>query len=293
MPSAVQYAVISVPRHRPSIPAVAIVHVLVYGLALSMLAPFAWMILTSLKSDQETLSGSTALLPRGAVWEWRWSNYKDAFMSAHLGAFYFNSLAAAGLTTLLAGFHNAIAGFALAKLRFRGKRLALGLILATMMLPVQVSFIFAYLIADALGFIDNLQALVVPFLASGFGIYYMRQAVSTVPDSLLEAGKIDGMTDLDAFWQLVRLTISPAISALAIFTFVASWNAFFWPLIVIDSSQNKTLPLAVAELATGVLVLSWPTRMAAATLITLPLIVVFILFQRAFVRGIALTGLKE
>lgn len=281
------------PRRRPNLPAFLLIHAIIYVLALSMLLPFAWMILTSLKSDQETLGGATTILPQGAVWQWRWSNYRDAIVSARLGDYYFNSFAAAGLTTLLAGFHNALGGFALAKMRFAGRDSVLALTLVTMMLPVQVSFIFAYLIADKLGFMDNLQALVVPFLASGFGIFYMRQAIASVPDSLLEAGRIDGMSDFELFWLLVRPTIWPAISALAIFTFIGSWNAFFWPLIAIDSSGQKTLPLAIAELATGMLVLSWPTRMAAATLVTLPLIVLFIIFQRAFVRGIALTGVKE
>jgi multiple sugar transport system permease protein len=269
------------------------VHLVVYALALSMLLPFAWMILTSLKSDQETLGGSTRLLPRGMPWEWKWGNYRDALVGARLGEYYFNSLLAAVLTTILAGFHNAAAGYAFCKLRFRGRGFWMGSALLTMMLPIQVSFIFMYLISDRLGFIDNVQALVVPFLASGFGIFHMRQAIAAVPDSLLEAGRLDGMREIDLFWLLVRPTIWPAVSALAIFTFVGSWNSFFWPLIAIDRSQEKTLPLAVAELATGMLVLSWPTRMAAATLITLPLIVVFVVFQRAFVRGIAMTGAKE
>ncbi|MCC6427372.1 MAG: carbohydrate ABC transporter permease [Phycisphaerales bacterium] len=278
---------------RPNFAARALAHAAVYMLAISMLAPFAWMLLTSLKTDQQTLGGDGRLLPAGWPWDWKWSNYAEAFGQARIRDYYLNSLIAAGLTTLLAGAHNALAGFAFAKLRFAGRAVLFAVTLATMMLPVQVSFIFAYLLAGRLGFVDNMQALVVPFLASGFGIYYMRQAITTVPDSLLEAGRIDGMSDVELFWLIVRPTIWPAIAALGIFTFIGSWNAFFWPLIVIDSSQSKTLPLAIAELATGQLVLSWPIRMAAATLITLPLIALFIAFQRAFVRGVALTGVKE
>lgn len=268
-------------------------HVAVYAVAVSMLAPFAWMLLTSLKSDQEVLGGSISALPSGPPWRWRWENYTEALVGARLGEYYFNSLLAAFLTTVLAGFHNALAGFVFAKIRFRGRKVLFAATVATMMMPVQVCFLFAYLIAGRLGFIDNMQALVVPFLASGFGIFYMRQAIASVPDSLLDAGRLDGMSDFELFWTLVRPTVWPAVSALAIFTFIGSWNSFFWPLIVIDSAGRKTLPLGVAELATGRLVLSWPTRMAAATLITLPLVVVFMVFQRAFVRGIALTGVKE
>lgn len=268
-------------------------HTAVYALALTMVLPFAWMISTSLKSDAEALGGAISFLPSGWFWEWRWMNYLEAIRSASLDRFYLNSLLAAGITTLLAVAWNALAGFAFAKMRFRGSGPLFGATLATMMLPVQVYFIFAYIIADRLGFVNNLQALVVPFLASGFGIFYMRQAIATVPDALLEAGRLDGMDDFELFWTVVRPSVWPAIAALGIFTFIASWNAFFWPLIVIDSIEAKTLPLAVADLAAGRYVQSWPVRMAAATIITLPLIVVFLVFQRAFVRGMALTGIKE
>lgn len=268
-------------------------HGVVYALAATMVVPFLWMVATSLKTDREALSGAVRLLPEGPVWEWAWGNYPRAFESARLGRYYVNSLLAAGLTTVLGVAHNALAGFAFAKLRFAGKRVLFWLTLATMMLPVQAYFIFAYIIAGHLGFVDNIQALVAPFLASGFGIFYMRQAVAAVPDSLLEAGRMDGMSDLETFWHLVRPTVWPAMAALAIFTFVASWNSFFWPLIVVDSDRSKTLPLAIVELASGRYVQSWPVRMAAATIMTAPLIVVFLIFQRAFVRGVALVGEKE
>ena len=267
-----------------------IVHMVVYAVALTMIVPFLWMVITSLKTDQEALAPTVSLLPKGA---WQWSHYVEAVRSASLDRFYLNSVVVAVVTTVLAVAHNALAGFAFSKLRFHGKAILFALTLATMMLPLQVFFVFAYIIAGRLGFVDNLQALIVPFLASGFGVFYMRQAVAGVPDSLIEAGRIDGMSDMDLFWHLVRPTIWPAVSALAIFTFINSWNSFFWPLIVADSTSTKTLPIAVAELAAGRYVQSWPVRMAAGVILTLPLIVVFIVFQRAFVRGVTLTGLKE
>ncbi len=264
-------------------------HAAVFAVAATMVLPFAWMVLTSVKAADEAMSGGLTILPRA----WRFENYAEAVRSADLDRYYVNSIVVALLTTVLAGFYNAAAGYAFAKLRFPGRGLLFKLTLATMMLPVQVSFLFAYQIAARLGFIDNVQALVIPFLASGFGIYYMRQAIAEVPDSLLEAGRLDGMGELDLFWTLVRPSIWPAAAALGIFSFVNSWNNFFWALVVIDTDANKTLPLAVAELAGGQYVQSWPVRMAAATIITLPLLVVFVIFQRAFVRGIALTGMKE
>ncbi len=265
-----------------------VAHAAVYALAITMLFPFVWMVSTSLKTDKEAAE-TMALIPAAP----QWGNYARAVRSARLGEFYFNSAAAAVVTMFLGVAHNALAGFAFAKMRFAGERALFLLTLATMMLPIQVSFIFAYVIAHRLGYVNNLQALVVPFLASGFGIYYMRQAITAVPDSLLEAGRMDGMNDFDLFWTLVRPTVWPAISALAIFTFVASWNSFFWPLIAIDDLRRKTLPLAVADLAAGQYIQSWPERMAAATILVGPLVLVFLVMQRSFVRGIALTGMKE
>lgn len=264
-------------------------HLTVFALAATMLLPFLWMVVTSLKTDTEALSSRISLWPDSPVW----SNYRQAWQSASLGRFYINSLIVAILTTLLAGTHNALAGYAFAKLRFRARAPLFALTLATMMLPIQVFFIFAYIIAARLGYVDNLQALIVPFLASGFGIFYMRQAAAGVPDTLLEAGRMDGMTELDLFWNVVRPAVWPAIAALAIFTFIGSWNSFFWPLVVVDSRANNTLPLAINELAAGKYVQSWPVRMAAGTILTAPLIALFILFERAFVRGVTLTGVKE
>lgn len=282
----------------PSIVTRLAAHALVYVVAASMLLPFLWMVSTALKTDlqalpREAAGESVTFLPPGWPWEWRWGNFADAARAVSLWDFYQNSLVAAALTTLVAGVHNALAGFALAKFRFKGERAVFWLVMSTMMLPVQVSFIFAYIAAGRLGMVDNIQALVVPFAVSGFGIYSMRQAIATVPDSLLEAGRLDGMSDLELFWHVVRPIAWPTIAALGIFTFVASWNSFFWPLVVVDSVHSKTLPLAVAELSAGRYVQSWPVRMAAMTILTLPLIVVFVVFQRAFVRGVAMAAVKE
>lgn len=268
------------------------IHLALYALALTMLLPFAWMISTSLKTRGEAINPSPTLLPAGAPWEWQWGNYAQAWETASLGRYYLNSLLVALIVTLLAGVHNALAGYALAKMRFVGRGAAFSLLLLVMMLPAQVSFIFAYVICGWLGYVDNYPALIVPFLASAFGIFYMRQAISTVPDDLLDAGRIDGFSDFEIVLHLIVPSIRPALAALAIFTFIGSWNSFFWPLIVIDSNDLATLPLAVAALSSQYYTDSWPVQMAAATIITLPLILVFLIFQRAFVEGITLTGIK-
>ena len=263
-----------------------------WAVALLMAAPFAWMVSTSLKSDAEAIGRDLNWIPAGPASEWQWGNYAAAWEQADLGRFYLNSVIVALVVTAVSLVHNALAGFAFAKLRFRGRSALFLVLLATMMLPFQVYFIFAYVICDVLGYIDTLHALIVPFLASAFGIFYMRQSIQSVPESVIEAGRIDGFTDFEVFWHIVLPSVRPALGALAIFTFMWSWNNFFWPLIVIDSGERYTLPLGVAALASGLFVQSWPVQMAAATIITVPTILVFLLFQRWFVAGLALTGVK-
>lgn len=278
------------PFRRPPLPIRIAVHLAVYAVAATMLAPFLWMLLSSLtaqaQAPKETLR---ALVHDGP----RWSNYAEAWNGAELDRFYLVSALVAVITTLLAVAYNALGGYAFAKLRFGGRAALFALTLATMMLPAQVFFVFAYVICDWLNYLDSIPGLVVPFLASGFGIFYMRQAISGVPDELLEAGRIDGMTELDLFWLIVRPVVWPAITALAIFTFMNSWNSFFWPLIVVDSLDMKTLPLAIADLSSNAYFSNPPVTMAAAAILILPLILVFFLAQKAFVRGVAMTGLKE
>jgi len=269
-----------------------LIHAVIYALALTMLLPFAWMLSTSLKDRAEALAAEPRWLPTGWPWEWQWANYLDAWESAGLGRYYVNSIIVAAAITILSVAHNALAGYAFCKLRFAGRRILFAVLLATMMLPYQVYFIFAYVLCNWLGFIDNHQALIVPFLASAFGIFYMRQAIASVPDSLLDAGRIDGLTEFEIFWHVVLPAVRPAVAALAIFTFMFAWNNFFWPLVVIDTTEHFTLPLAVQALAMGLYVDSWPVQMAAATIITAPIILVFLLFQRRFVEGITLTGVK-
>jgi multiple sugar transport system permease protein len=263
-------------------------------IALSMVAPVLWVVSTSLKSDAESLGSAPALLPAGWPAEWHWSNYARAWRIAEFGRFYANSLIAAGAVTLLSVAHNALAGFAFAKLRFRGRRVLFAAVLSTVLLPFQVSFIFAYLLCGWLGYTDRLQALIVPFLASGAGIFYMRQATLAVPDALLEAGRLDGLGDLDLFVHVVAPLVRPAAAALAIFTFMGSWNSFFWPLVVLDSTDRFVLPLAVSRLNTDYFSPSAPVRMAAATIMIVPTVLVYLAFERTFMRGMTLMhGVRE
>jgi multiple sugar transport system permease protein len=254
-----------------------------------MLAPFLWMVSASLKTNEEIFVWPPRFLPATPMF----SNYVMAWEKARIGRFFLNSTVVSAVVTAGSLFFNSLAGFAFAKLRFPGRdRVFFGLLM-TMMLPAQVSVIFAYLLMVRLGYAGTYQALILPGLAGAFGIFYMRQSVASVPNDLMDAGRIDGLTDFELFLHIVMPLVRPALSALAIFTFVGSWNAFFWPLIVVDTPELKTLPLAVADLSSGQVVQSWPVLMAAATMVVMPMILVFLVFQRQFVRGIAMTGMRD
>jgi multiple sugar transport system permease protein len=264
-------------------------HLLAYGVGLTMLLPFAWMVSASLKNNEEVFTWPPTFIPQ----TWMWSNYARAWQVAEIGRYFHNSLIVAVAVTTFSVFFNALAGFAFAKFRFRGRDAIFLGILATMMLPGQVTLIVAYLIVSQLGYINTYQALIVPGLAGAFGIFYMRQAMMGVPNELIDAARVDGLTDFEIFCRIALPLLKPALAALSIFTFMGSWNGFFWPLVVIDDKTLYTLPLAVNSLASQQVVQSWPLVMAAATLIILPIICAFLLFQRQFVRGVAMTGLKD
>lgn len=266
-----------------------LIHMACYAAALSMLTPFLWMISASLKTNEEVFAWPPRLIPHVPIFK----NYVIAWQQAHIGRYFFNSVVVSAVITVFSLFFNALAGYTFAKLRFPGRDKIFFGMLATMMLPMQVSVIFAYIIIVKLGYAGTYQSLIVPGLAGAFGIFYMRQSIAGIPNDLIDAGRVDGLSDFEIFLHLVLPLIKPALAALAIFTFVGSWNSFFWPLIVVDTPELKTLPLAVADLSSGQVIQSWPMLMAAATMLVMPMIVVFLIFQRQFIRGIAMTGLKD
>lgn len=276
---------------RPAVGWRVLTHVVVWGVGLSMAAPLVWMLLTALKTEPETtapVSWST-LLPRSP----QWGNFARAWREAGLGEVLGNTLLVSLATTALAVAHNALAGYALARLRFRGSQVVLWACIGAMLLPMQVTFLFAYAFADRLGYTDTLAGLIVPFLSSGFGILMMREACARVPAALVEAARLDGLGTLGVFIVAVRPAIRASLAALAVITFVNAWNAFFWPLLMVDSPSNRTMSLAVADLASGLYVQSWPVQMAAGTILVVPLVVVYLIAQRTFHGAFAGSGLKE
>jgi multiple sugar transport system permease protein len=184
-----------------------------------------------------------------------------------------------------------LAGYAFAKLRFPGRDVIFFGLLSSMMIPWQVNLIPGFLIIKHLGWLNTFWALIIPKLALPFGIFLCRQYIMSIPNDLIEAARIDGCNELEIYWRVIVPLIIPALSTLAIFTFLAQWNDFVWPLIVIQSGDMRTVPLIIGVL-NGQFGSNFAMIMAGALVITVPMIVVFLIFQRQFIKGVYLTTIQ-
>lgn len=264
---------------------------LLYGallmVSLVMVFPFFYMLSTACK-DEVQLTQPT-LLPEG---RWHFENFPVAWSTEPFNRFMLNSalvgLLTTGLTLLLAS----MAGFALAKYRFRGQKVVFLSILATMMIPGQVTMVPNFLTCSRLGLLDSYAGLVIPVLPLAFGIFLMRQFMQSVPTELLEAGRIDGAGDFRLFGVVALPLCKPALVTLGIFTFMGSWNSFLWALIILDTETLYTLPIGLLRFAQQYEV-RYNYLMAVSLISILPILMIFALFQRAFVQGMTLTGMKE
>jgi multiple sugar transport system permease protein len=262
--------------------------ILIFG-TLVTLVPFIWVLLTSLKPASEIIRMPPTFFPE----TWTLDSYRTIFTDPNvpLARFYMNSLFVAVFRVFITIFTSTLAGFIFAKYRFWGKDIIFGFILVQLMIPFQVVMIPAYLILVKLGLVDSLWGLIIPSMVDAFGIFLMRQFIEGIPNELMDAARIDGSSEFGIYWRIILPQMSSAIAALGIFTFMGTWNDYLWPLIVITTHEKRTLPL----------LLTWynsqhGTRydltMAASILVLLPILVVYAIFQRRFVRGITMTGFK-
>ncbi len=250
-----------------------------------MLFPFVWMIATSFKAGAEVYSLS--LLPEHPTIE----NYKRLIEMGSFPRWFFNSIYIGGLVTLSSLFFDSLTGYTFAKFKFRGKEFFFILILATMMIPKEMLVIPWYIMSDNLGWVDSYWGILFPGMITGFGTFLMRQFFYSVPDDLIESGRIDGLHEFKIWWLIAMPLVRPALAALAIFAFIGNWNAFLWPLIVTSNSELFTLPVGLAFFS-GEFQTEWEMVMTGATVASVPAFIIFLVFQRQIIRGIALTGLK-
>ncbi|MCF8260897.1 MAG: carbohydrate ABC transporter permease [Melioribacteraceae bacterium] len=263
-------------------------HILIYSLAFLTLAPFIWMILTSLKDMSDIFVYPPKFLPT----EFHWDNYKKAFEAAPFGRYYFNSIFVAFTVTLGQLITCSMAAFAFARLKFRGRNTLFYLFLGTMMIPYNVTMIPSFLVLYWLGWIDSYYALIVPGLASAFGTFLLRQFFITIPKELEEAAYIDGATKLQVLRKIIVPLAKPALATLAVFTFMGVFNDFIWALIVINSEDMQTVQLGLAIFRDRYLT-QWDLLMAGSVTAVLPILIVFFFAQKYFIQGITLSGLKE
>ena len=260
---------------------------LILGVAVAV-TPFIWMISTSLKSSGGIFTYPPQWIPSERTEEW----YRQLFREVKFFLHFKNSLIVAGTTTVFNLFFCSLAGYAFAKLRFAGRRRIFTLLMATLMIPGQITMIPVFLLFKQLGLLNTYWGLILPSSVGIFGIFLIRQFMLTIPDDLIEASRIDGCSEFRIYWSVVLPLCKPVLATLGIFTFMGSWNDFLWPLIVMVGEDRYTLPVALANL-NGQYATKFGLLMAGAVVVVIPVILIFILAQKYVIRGIATTGLKE
>ncbi len=262
-------------------------HVVLAAGAITMIAPFVWMVSTSLKSDQQAYVFPPVWIPSPVMW----SNYPRTWEALPFNVFILNSVIVSVLVTLGQLATCSLGAFAFARLHFPGRDKLFLLYLATMMVPFQVVMIPLFVLMRTFRWIDTYPALIVPMIFSAYGTFLLRQFFLTIPNELEDAAKIDGCGYFRIYWNIMLPLSKPALATLGIFVFMWSWNNFLWPLLVTNSLTMKTLPLGLAYFL-GQYTIYWNLLMVGATIALVPVLVLFFLAQRYFIEGITLTGLK-
>jgi multiple sugar transport system permease protein len=261
--------------------------VLIGGLVL-LVGPFLWMLLGSFRPDRELKQVPPAWLPQDPTLD----NYRTLFTELDFPTYFLNSAVVAVAITIGNLIFCSMLGYALAKLHFPGKRVIFALVLGTLMVPGVVTFVPLFVLVSNLGMVNSYPGLIFPFLAGPFGVFLMRQFFMSLPDELIHAARVDGAGEFRIFWSIMLPLCKPALATLGILTFLASWNNFLWPLVVAQSEDKYTLPVALAIYAIGENNSDYGLLMAGSVAIIVPVLIVFLVLQKHFVRGIAMTGIK-
>lgn len=262
---------------------------MVLGLGVIAVAgPFVWMMLSSLKPEGEIRRVPPTLWPETFTLD----NFGRLFGDMDFARFLTNSLVVALAVTAGNLLFCAMAGYALAKIDFAGKRLLFTIVLVAMAIPGMVVLVPMFMVTVALGLTDTYLGLVLPFIATPLGVFLMRQFIGEIPDELFDAARIDGAHEARVFSSVVLPLSRPALATLGILTFLASWNNFLWPLVVASSEKMYTMPVALALYSVGQNTTSYGLLLAGAVVVVVPVIAIFLVFQRQIIQGVATTGLK-
>ncbi|MEM6429919.1 MAG: carbohydrate ABC transporter permease [Deinococcota bacterium] len=250
-----------------------------------MLFPFVWMFLSSFKNNREIFQYH--FFPK----DWTFANYQEVIFNTDFPRWFLNSVIVATITTVTVLFFCALVGYVLAKLRFPGKAFVFILILSTLMVPTEMLVIPWFVMSADYGWVNTYWGIAFPGLITGFGVFLMRQFFTTIPSDLFDAARIDGMHEFGLFWFIGLPLVRPALAALGIFSFIGNWNAFLWPLIIGKSPRMRTLPVGISAFS-GEADTAWNLIMSASALAIVPVLVVFIIFQRQIIEGVVLSGVK-
>jgi len=254
---------------------------------LVIVMPYIFMLLTSFRTTSEIVQNPGQIIPIN----WTLSGYIKVLTKSPYLKWFLNSVIVTVSVTAGVLFTSSITGFIFAKYNFKGKDFLFWIILATMMVPFAVTMIPGFLIVNELGMYNTLWALIVPSFISGFGIFLCRQFCAEIPDALCESAKIDGASDMYIYLRIILPLLRPCLGALAIFTFLEKWNDYLGPLLMLDSVENMTLPLSLSYFSSQHYN-DFSAVMAASALIMVPVTAVFIILQKQFIKGIAITGMK-
>jgi multiple sugar transport system permease protein len=265
-----------------------VLHLVLGAGAFLTLTPLLWMLSASLMPAGEATALPPRFLPSSPTLE----HYRALFTRLHLGRSVANTVLLAAAVTAVSLLFNSLAGYAFAKLRFAGREAIFRALLAALVVPGQIGMLPLFLLLREVGLINTYAAVIIPGMASIFGIFLVRQYALSIPDALLDAARIDGAGELRIYWSIVLPLCRPILVTLAVFTFLGTWNDFLWPLIVLTDDRRFTLPVALANLL-GEHVQDVELMMAGAVLTVLPVVLLFVLLQRHYIAGIMSGGLKE
>ena len=277
-------------RMRPTaLLSTAVLYVLLAIVVVTWGVPVVWMLVTSLKPEAEIFHYPLTWIPQNPTLAY----YTNFFAQFPVFQWFQNSLIVALLTTAVTLIVDALAAYPLSRMRFRGRRVVILVILATFLLPAEIQFVPLFLGLSQLGISDSYFSLIMPLAANAFGVFLLMQFFQTIPTELEDASAIDGCSKLGFFVRILLPLSGPALAVVAIFAFIGSWNNFIWPLIVTNSDATRTLPVGLSVMVAGAgNAQHYGILMAAAAVATIPAIIFFLLLQRYFIKGIATTGIK-
>lgn len=280
----------STPASAPSLgrrvrPGLVVAWTLLFIGGVIMVTPLLFMFSTSLKTAGQVYD--LRLIPASPSFD----NYIEVLSNGQFLRWFLNSTLVAIVVTASCLFFDSLVAYTLAKFSFRGRQVVFIAILSTLMIPTEMLVIPWYLMSSTFGWIDTYWGILFPGLMTAFGVFLMKQFFETVPDDFLEAARIDGLNEFQIWWTIAMPLVTPALSALAIFTFLGNWTAFFWPLIVTTDRDLYTLPVGLSSFAVEQSI-QWEMIMTGASLATVPTLLIFLFFQRYIVRGVMLAGVK-